>query len=367
MSSTNTNTVIRMGNRKLLKQVFERCDCCPNIDFEHSPLFVLLETYAAIPPSKSGKLIHALQDILFVASKADNLSKVNILMSFGQYERELVAERTRDKYVASRKRGMWMGGFVPYGYRSENKKIFPDPTEAPVVKRMFQRFVETQSPKLIAHELNQDGLTSRKKKAWVNTYVARILKNPVYVGDVKYKGEIFKGEHEAIVSRQTWNRVQEIIKSNCPYERSGGITEIKVPLKGILRCGHCGCAMIPVFCTKGKKRYYYYYCNTDYHRSEKLCPVGKIGSSIIEDAVKEQTVRIFSSTFFQETIFKATGITVAELQRIFRDEFWLECSSLELNRLYSELFEKITVHEHQLAYEIKTSGIKAVIEGIMNT
>ena len=76
MSSTNTNTVIRMGNRKLLKQVFERCDCCPNIDFEHSPLFVLLETYAAIPPSKSGKLIHALQDILFVASKADNLSKV---------------------------------------------------------------------------------------------------------------------------------------------------------------------------------------------------------------------------------------------------------------------------------------------------
>ena len=217
---------------------------------------------------------------------------------------------------------------------------------------MFQRFVETQSPKLIAHELNQDGLTSRKKKAWINTYVARILKNPVYVGDVEYKGEIFKGEHEAIVSRQTWNRVQEIIKSNCPYERSGGITEITVPLKGILRCGHCGCAMIPVFCTKGKKRYYYYYCNTDFHRSEKLCPVGKIGSSIIEDAVKEQTVRIFSSTFFQETIFKATGITVAELQRIFRDEFWLECSSLELNRLYSELFEKITVHEHQLAYEI---------------
>lgn len=178
---------------------------------------------------------------------------LNILMSFGQYERELVAERTRDKYVASRKRGMWMGGFVPYGYRSENKKIFPDPTEAPVVKRMFQRFVETQSPKLIAHELNQDGLTSRKKKAWINTYVARILKNPVYVGDVEYKGEIFKGEHEAIVSRQTWNRVQEIIKSNCPYERSGGITEITVPLKGILRCGHCGCAMIPVFCTNREK------------------------------------------------------------------------------------------------------------------
>ena len=152
---------------------------------------------------------------------------LNILMSFGQYERELVAERTRDKYIASRKRGMWMGGFVPYGYRSENKKIFPDPLEAPVVKRMFQRFVETQSPKLIAHELNQDGLTSRKKKAWINTYVARILKNPVYVGDVEYKGEIFKGEHEAIVSRQTWNRVQEIIKSNCPYERSGGITSLR--------------------------------------------------------------------------------------------------------------------------------------------
>ncbi len=292
---------------------------------------------------------------------------LNILMSFGQYERELVAERTRDKYVASRRRGMWMGGFVPYGYRAENKKIFPDPVEAPVIKRMFQRFVETQSPKLIAHEINQDGLTSRKGKAWINTYVARILKNPVYAGDVEYNGEIFKGEHEAIVSRQTWNRVQEIIKSNCPYEHSGGIAEITVPLKGILRCGHCGCAMSPVFCTKGKKRYYYYYCNTDYHRVEKLCPVSKIGSNIIEDAVRGQAIKIFSSAFFQETISKATGITVEELQRLFKDEFWLECSGMELNRLYSELFEKITVHENQLAYEIKTSGIKAVIEGVINT
>lgn len=76
MSNTNTNTVIRMGNRMLLKQVFEECGCRPNIDFERCPQFVLLETYASIPPSRSGKLIRALQDILFVASKAENLSKV---------------------------------------------------------------------------------------------------------------------------------------------------------------------------------------------------------------------------------------------------------------------------------------------------
>ncbi len=76
MSTTTTNTVIRMGNRNLLKQVFERCGCFPKIDFEHSPRFILLETYASIPSAKSGKLLRALQDILFVASNSENLSKV---------------------------------------------------------------------------------------------------------------------------------------------------------------------------------------------------------------------------------------------------------------------------------------------------
>ena len=78
-------------------------------------------------------------------------------MSFSEYERLVIAERTRDKMAASRKRGMWMGGYVPYGYYVKDKKLYVRPDEAAVVKRIFKRFVEIQSPKQIAGELNRDG------------------------------------------------------------------------------------------------------------------------------------------------------------------------------------------------------------------
>lgn len=289
---------------------------------------------------------------------------LNILMSFCQYERELIADRVRDKMAASKKRGMWMGGYVPYGYRVEEKKLYPDPVEAPVVKRVFQRFLETQSPKLIALELNRAELRPRSGKLWTHCYIARLLSNPVYAGNVTYRGAVYKGEHDGIVLQKVWDRAREIITSNQPYDRSGGVTEITVPLRGLLRCGHCGCAMKPVFSTKGKKRYYYYYCDQDSKRSESTCPVSKIGSTVIEEAVREQVKKIFTSSLLQERVATQTGLTITELQRLFNESFWTECNAIELNRLYSELFEKITVSENQLAYEIKTSGVNALIEGV---
>lgn len=137
-------------------------------------------------------------------------------------------------------------------------------------------------------------------------------------------------------------------------------------LKGLLRCGHCGGAMKPVFTTRGKKRYYYYYCDQDTKRAEKCCPIGKIGSATIEDAVKDQTKKIFETTYFQEHLAAQTGITINELMELFQENFWQESNPQELNRLFSELFEKIILKENQIAYEIKTSGVQALIEGVTN-
>ena len=291
---------------------------------------------------------------------------LNILMSFSQHEREIIAERIKDKVVASKRRGMWLGGYVPYGYYAENKKLYPHSRDSQVVKRIFQRFVETQSPKLIAMELNQDGIRPRTGNPWNPAYISRIIANRIYIGEISYNDEIIPGIHKAIVDRDVWERAQEIVKSNQPYDRSGGAAEMIVPLRGILRCGHCGGAMKPVFTTKGKKRYYYYYCDQDSKRAEKCCPVGKIGSATIEDAVRDQAKKIFETTFFQERIAARTGIMVEELREYFNDAFWKESNPQELNRLFSELFEKITLKENQIAYEIKTSGVQALIEGVTN-
>ena len=289
---------------------------------------------------------------------------LNILMSFSEYERLVIAERTRDKMAASKKRGMWMGGYVPYGFYVKEKKLYAHPEEAPVIKRIFKRFVEIQSPKQIAYELNRDGIVPRTGNPWTSTYISRILSNYTYVGDVLFKGNVTKGEHNGIVSRNVWERVREITASRVPYDRSRGVAELTVPLKGILRCGHCGCSMKPAFTSKGKKRYCYYYCDQDTKRDKKTCPVGKIGAATIEATVREQARKIFQSPYFLEKISVRTGLTIPEVRSCFNEDFWGETSPAELNRIYSELFEKIIMKEDQIVFEIKTAGIQALTEEV---
>jgi len=291
---------------------------------------------------------------------------LNILISFGEYERSIIRERVRDKMAASKKRGMWMGGYVPFGYTLKDKKLYPDPVEGPIVKRIFERFVETQSPKLIAAELNREGKLPRTGKPWQTSYISRIIASHTYVGEVFFHGSVSKGEHDGIISKKLWDRAQAIVRSNAPYDRSKGVSELTVPLKGILRCGHCGGAMKSVFTNKKGKRYYYYYCDQDTKRGESTCPLKRLGSQVIEDAVKEQTQKIFSTQYFLERVSVQTGITIPELQQYFGNAFWEEATPHELNRIYHELFDKITVTKEQIVYEIRTAGIRTLTEGICN-
>ncbi len=289
----------------------------------------------------------------------------NLLMTFAQYERELIAERVRDKMAASKQRGMWMGGAVPYGFKVENKKLFINIDESKIVKRIFKRFVETQSPKLIAGELNADGLLKRNGQPWETTQISRILSNYTYVGEVFFKGQVFKGEHDGIINRETWERTRAIIKANAPYDHANYAKGTLIaPLKGILRCGHCNSAMMPVFAKRGQKRYYYYTCNKDLKRGKSICPVKRIGSQSAEDVVKTQTKKLFMSRIFLEKIAQQSNTPVIELQEYFKEELWKEATIAELNRLYELLFEKITIFEDHMDLEIKTSSIQSLIEGI---
>ena len=158
---------------------------------------------------------------------------LNILITFAQYEREVITERVRDKMAASRKKGKWVGGSVPMGYRVENKKLVVEPEEARVIQRIFQRFIEIQSPTLIAQELNKDGIRTKQGKAWDKPHIYRILSNHTYIGQVKYKGSICEGEQNAIVELDVWNRTREILALNEPVPRQTKRMETIAPLKGI--------------------------------------------------------------------------------------------------------------------------------------
>ena len=291
---------------------------------------------------------------------------LNILITFAQYEREVITERVRDKMAASRKKGKWVGGSVPMGYRVENKKLVVEPEEARVIQRIFQRFIEIQSPSLIAQELNKDGIRTKQGKAWDKPHIYRILSNHTYIGQVKYKGSICEGEQNAIVELDVWNRTREILALNEPVPRQTKRMETIAPLKGILRCGHCDCAMMPTYARKNGKRYFYYLCSRDSKRATSTCPVRQIPAGEVERITREQVVKMLQTPTILIKLAQVLNLPAEKIAELFKEIFWQEISPGEMNRLLHLLLEKVEVHESKLTVEFKSSGIKTLMEEIAN-
>jgi site-specific DNA recombinase len=155
---------------------------------------------------------------------------LNVLLSFAQFEREVTAERIRDKIAASRAKGIFMGGNPPLGYDPRKRKLVINEAEAKTVRMIFERYLAVQSVGRLAAELNARGVTT---KAWVSAtgrqmgggswYVGplfHVLRNRVYVGDAVHKGKIYKGEHAPLLDRAVYDRVQALLERNrIGYER----------------------------------------------------------------------------------------------------------------------------------------------------
>jgi DNA invertase Pin-like site-specific DNA recombinase len=157
---------------------------------------------------------------------------LNILLSFAQFEREVIGERIRDKFAASRARGMWMGGKVPLGYDVRDRKLIPNEDEAPRVRRVFELFVETQSGTGTARKLQAEGATSRSGRLLDKGDVYKLLNLRTYVGEVTHKGQVFPGEHPGIVSRELWDQVHAILQTS-PRVRTQPRQHAPALLKGL--------------------------------------------------------------------------------------------------------------------------------------
>jgi site-specific DNA recombinase len=191
---------------------------------------------------------------------------LNVLLSFAQFERELSSERVRDKIAASRRKGKWTGGTVPLGYDARDKKLVINKTEAETVRTIFRRYLELQSFSKLVADLDRRGIITKRRNTSVAKYnggisftygrLAYFLKNSVYVGEVHHGGKWFKGEHEAIVDRATFDRVQELLAS-----KSQG-RKVKRSDSGALLQGKLfddtGNLMSPSFSSKNGVRYRFY-------------------------------------------------------------------------------------------------------------
>lgn len=190
---------------------------------------------------------------------------LNVLLSFAQFERELSSERVRDKIAASRVKGKWTGGTIPFGYRTENKKLVVDPKEAKTVCIIFQRYLDLGSFEPLVLHLDREGIRgrARKIKGKINvpsrfSYgpLAYLLRNRIYVGDVSHKGNWYRGEHRPIIDAKLFNAVQGALSSNA-ITRKNRRSESGALLMGRLFDDR-GNRMSPSYSTKNGVRYRFY-------------------------------------------------------------------------------------------------------------
>jgi len=287
---------------------------------------------------------------------------LNILITFAQYEREVISERVRDKMAATRRKGKWAGGSVPLGFKLVNHKLVSEPQDACVINRIFNRFLEIQSPKQIALELNRDGIQTRKGVPWNTQRVYCILNNHAYVGEVNYKGEIYEGEHQGIISREVWDLSRVFLTANAPRPTTARSAENLAPLKGILRCEHCNCAMTPSFTRKNGRKYCFYICIKDARNPESDCPVKRVPAGEIEKLVFQQMARLLQMPEIVAAVAMQAQIQPRDVLERFCGNFWEPLPQGERQRLAELLLNKVEICENDVRIELRTAGMKAALK-----
>lgn len=288
---------------------------------------------------------------------------LNILLSFAQFEREVIGERIRDKIAASRKRGMWMGGFVPLGYDVQNRKLIVNEREAQTVRKIFEHFLKIGSATELVRALRAEGVRGKQGKLVDKGALYKLLNNRVYVGDAVHKGVPYPGEHQAIIDRLLWDRVQTILSQNARRRAANTRAQTPALLKGLIY-GPTGSAMTPSHTRKGGRLYRYYVSTDVLKRDASSCPVRRIPAAEIESAVIEQLRAVLRSPEIIVATWRAARASIADiaeadvrdaLHRL--DPLWDELFPAEQARVVQLLIDRVDVGLEGADIRLRTEGL----------
>ena len=223
---------------------------------------------------------------------------LNQLILFSQFEREVISERIKDKVQATRRRGAWTGGRPILGYDVVDKKLIVNADESAQVRATFQLYLEHGTLRATVAELRRRGwrnkaFENRKGTAngggdFANNSLHSLLVNPLYVGMVRAGDELVPGAHEAIVPRDLWDAVQEQLRANSNDHGAKTRNATGALLRGILRCGRCGSAMVHSFSTRAGRRHRYYLCQRLHTEGADACPGSRVPAGKFEQFVADQ-------------------------------------------------------------------------------
>jgi site-specific DNA recombinase len=292
---------------------------------------------------------------------------LNVLLSFAQFEREVIGERIRDKFAASRRKGMWMGGWAPLGYEVRDRKLVVNEEDAKLVRSIFQRFLKTGSATILARQLIQEGVRNKYGKLIDKGILYKLLNNPVYIGEAVHKGVSYPGEHVAIIDRKVWGKVLAQFQTN-PRKRAG-TARAQTPslLKGLI-FGPGGVAMSPSHTRKKGRLYRYYVSQTILKQGAVDCPIGRVPAAEIEKIVTDQ-VRILlrSPEIIVQTWRNARksikGLTETDVRTALLefDALWNELFPAEQARIIQLLVDRIDVGSGGVEIRLRIEGITSLV------
>ena len=286
---------------------------------------------------------------------------LNVLLSFAQFEREVSAERIRDKIAASKQKGMWMGGNPPVGYDIKDRKLVVNKDEAKAALYLFERYKDTGCVSGLKKELDSNNVLSRRRRTAKGNSVGgrrysrgalyAILQNPIYIGEIRHKDKTYKGQHEAIIPEDLWNEVQELLKNGGNATRGISKPQQTNLLKGILfDCE--GTRYSPVRAKKGDKKAYRYYI------SQNLLQ--------FRDHPKSVMARLPAHEL-EQTIGQAVRKNVPDILDLDPSEHYRVIDHIKGNlpegdELVKACMQKIMVGQEVLSLEISPERLRSFLE-----
>ncbi|MDD3150656.1 MAG: recombinase family protein [Candidatus Gastranaerophilales bacterium] len=286
---------------------------------------------------------------------------LNILLSFAQFEREVTGERIRDKFAASKKKGMWMGGNVPIGYKCEERKLLLDSKHIKTVKTIFEKYLEFKTILKVKKYLDNSNIKSKAGNNFSKGNLYQILKNKIYIGLIHHKGNYYDGEHQGIIDKEVFEKVQRLIEQNrnnnknCKYAKSASLLASKLFDDKNNR-------MMPSHSNKGKKRYRYYVSQTiTQGKQNNLCSMDKIPAGEIEKFICSEIAYFLKQ---EENIQKyLNDISIIKQKEIFKKIKELKLSNIQIRSVLS----RINLNKNNLKIFICEDGIERFLESLINS
>jgi site-specific DNA recombinase len=282
---------------------------------------------------------------------------LNILLSFAQFEREVIGERVRDKIAASKRKGIWVGGPVPLGYAAMDKRIIVVPAEAETVRALFRRYLELGSVRALAEDLERRGIRTRQRKlrdgrilgagAFGVGGLAHLLRNRFYIGEVVYRGETFRGDHGPILDPALFAAVQARLASQA-VERRCRIRGLSALLTGRL-FDEQGRRMTPTHSNKKGVRYSYYVSQA-VRRKQSAGSIGRVPAPELEALVVDAVRRQLQAN--------STATPIVESDRALIERHLLR-ATLSLTAISLDLREEIADSEACGPHDLLAAGSAA--------